>query len=266
MPQVELTWGVATHTGQRSENQDRSLAAPPLFAVADGMGGHAAGGAASEAAVTALATAADGPTVGIPELRAALDSADQVIRALGSGDPERGAGTTVAGVGLVESGGELFWAAFHVGDSRIYRWSPTTWEQVSTDHSVVQELIDGGQISVAEAAEHPQRHVITRALGVGAPGEADFSLLPVEGGERFLLCSDGLTGELDEDRIGRLVGADLPPAEIADRLVAEAVAHGGRDNVTVVVVCAHPVAGADDGTDVEDITVPRLPGTAGPRP
>ncbi len=259
MSQVELAWGLSTHVGQRAENQDRCLAAPPLFAVADGMGGHAAGAAASELAVTALATAVDGPTVAIPALRRALGAADARIRALGADDPEPPAGTTVAGVALIENGGGLFWAAFHIGDSRIYRWSAGGWEQISTDHSLVQELVDGGEISAAQAAAHPQRHVITRALGLGPHCEADYTLLPVEGGERFLLCSDGLTGELSDARIAEVVASGADPEAAAELLVAEAVAAGGHDNVSAVVVHVHRAGDVPDdlAVDAEAVTVPR---------
>lgn len=248
MPQVELTWGMATHIGQREEQQDRCLAVPPLFVVADGMGGHAAGAAASEAAVTRLASIAGGMTVDVGAVQEALDEADEEIRNLGGpGSPPLGAGTTVAGVALTQNGDGVLWAAFHIGDSRIYRWSPDSWERISTDHSLVQELLDGGNISADEIADHPMRHIITRALGVGSGSEADFTLLPVEGSERFLICSDGLTGELDDARLGELMSADAGPDVVAGRLVDEAVAAGARDNVTVVVVQVAVQEGADGG-------------------
>jgi protein phosphatase len=259
MQQVDLTWGVASHRGQRAENQDCCLAEAPVFAVADGMGGHAAGGQASELAVRHLAAVAGGPTVNLDALRLALRHADEAIRRLSEGTSEPGAGTTVAGVAMLENGGELYWAAFHVGDSRIYRWSAAAWERVSTDHSVVQELLDDGSISLAEAVVHPQRHVITRALGVGPQREADYTLLPVRGQERLLMCSDGLTGVVADDRLLELLAADRSAADIAQGLVAEAVERGATDNVSVVVVQVHGFAGAHPAADdPEEVTVPRL--------
>lgn len=259
MPQVDLTWGVASHRGQREENQDRCLAEVPVFAVADGMGGHAAGGEASELVVRSLGAVAGGSTVDLDTVRFALRDADEAIRRIGGGSSEPGAGTTVAGVALLENRGELYWAAFHIGDSRIYRWSATTWERVSTDHSVVQELIDGGSISPDEALHHPRRHVITRALGIGPQREADFTLLPVQGKERFLLCSDGLTGVVDDARLLELLAADQPAADIAEGLVSEAVGRGATDNVSVVVVNVLGVAGASpNADDPEEVTVPRV--------
>ena len=267
MAQVDVTWGAATAAGQREENQDRYVTGPAVFAVADGMGGHIDGAAASELAVRELAPLAEATTVTVEALRAALQRADGEIRQLGRQDGVgRAAGTTVAGLALTQSGGTMYWAVFNLGDSRVYRWTSREWEQISADHSVVQELLDGGQISAATAASHPQRHVITRALGVGPPGEADFTLIPVDGPERFLACSDGLSGELPDERVAELMGSEAEPGAIAEALVAEAVDRGARDNVTAVVVHVRGST-ADSGTDeVEDMTIPRLPDPAGSVP
>ena len=233
----EVAWGSATHPGRRSENQDRCLAGPPIFAVADGMGGHALGGAASEAVVTRLGGIASGSCVQVDDVREALRQADEDIRTLVRQHAVvDGAGTTVAGLALVENGAGPCWAVFHVGDSRIYRWTARSWERISTDHSVVQELVDGGAITEAQALTHPSRHIITRAVGYGRRAEADFTLLPVTAAERFLICSDGLTGELSDRRICEVVSGSATPQDMAERLVAEAVEAGGRDNVSVVVV------------------------------
>jgi protein phosphatase len=264
MQQVELTWGTATHAGQRPENEDRCLAAPPLFAVADGMGGHAAGSVASEAVIECLGRAAQGATADLDALRAALSSADGTIRALRNADGSpTGAGTTVAGVALVAIGADPYWAVFNIGDSRVYRWASTEWELVSRDHSVVQELLDGGLISADEAPSHPQRHVITRAIGLGSSGEAQFTLLPVTPGERFLLCSDGLSGVLDEAQLRGLMAADLAAEDVAGRLVAQAVHAGGADNVSAVVVHVHGPAAGPAADEAEEITLPRLPAVPG---
>ncbi len=235
MPQVELTWGAATAVGQREDNQDRYLAAPPVFAVADGMGGHVGGAAAAEAAVEALRSLTGGETTTVEAIRLALQRADGEIRAF-SGPDKSGAGTTVAGVALVDEGEGPQWAVFHVGDSRVYRWHEGRLELCTKDHSVVQELIDAGYISDETAAVHPQRHIITRALGVGGRVDADVTLLPVVPGDRFLACSDGLTGELDDGQIGALVDAADGPQALAVTLAAEAESVGARDNVTVALV------------------------------
>jgi protein phosphatase len=249
--EVALRWGAATDVGLRAENQDSLLARPPVFAVADGMGGHAAGRQASAAVVDRLsrATAADEeagdepPTaLTVDGLRTLLRQADDEIRrAAASLGDARGMGTTVAGVALVEEPPREdqppgpCWAIFHIGDSRVYRVTDEGLQQLSTDHSVVQELVDAGMISADAAAVHPQRHLVTRALGVGPPAEADVLLLPVRPGQRFLICSDGLTGELrDQEIAGLLTGRDAEAA--ADELVRTAARRGASDNVTAVVV------------------------------
>ncbi|MBB3086918.1 PP2C family protein-serine/threonine phosphatase [Geodermatophilus sabuli] len=239
MAPVELTWGAATATGQREDNQDRFLAEPPIFAVADGMGGHAGGAAAAEVVVQALKALTGSKTTTVQRIRLALQRADGEIRAF-KGPGLGGAGTTVAGVALVDEGNGPQWAVFHVGDSRVYRWHDGQLEQISTDHSVVQELIDAGYISDEIAATHPQRHIITRALGVGARNEADIALLPVLPGDRLLACSDGLTGELGDERIAELVAVAGRPADLAEGLVAAADTTGARDNSTVVLVTVEP--------------------------
>lgn len=245
MQDVELAWGAATDTGQRAENQDSSVALPPVFAVADGMGGHAEGRQAAEAVVDRLA-AAEGTSLTVEGLREAIREADERIRSVAESIADaRGMGTTVAGVALVEAVVEgtpqPCWAVFHVGDSRVYLFADGRLERVSTDHSVVQELLDAGMIREGDVASHPQRHLVTRALGVGAPGNPDVTLLPVEPGQRFLACSDGLTGEMDDEEIARLLAAAADPGEAAAVLVRTAADRGASDNVTAVVVDVRPL-------------------------
>ncbi|MGY1745216.1 PP2C family protein-serine/threonine phosphatase [Blastococcus sp. SYSU D00695] len=237
MPQVQLSWGSATHIGQREENQDRLLAVPPVFAVADGMGGHAAGAEAAQAAIDCLSATIGRPSLTVAALQEALRAADARIRALGEADPSLvGAGTTVAGVALVEEAGELQWAVFHVGDSRVYEWTPTSWRQVTVDHSLVQVLVDTGHVAPEAAATHPQRNIVTRALGVGTGGDADVTLLPLADGQRFLVCSDGLSNEIAPEDVAGFLGDSDDAATIATGLVDEAVGLGGRDNIATVVV------------------------------
>jgi len=258
----ELTWGAATDPGQRAENQDSYLVAPPIFAVADGMGGHVGGAQASEIAVQRLAEIAQGPTVTMEQVKAALEQADKDIMTLGADvDPLSRPGTTVAGLALTEHEGEVCWLVFHVGDSRIYRWSEDKGlEQVSTDHSVVQALVDAGAITSERASTHPQRHMITKALGFGDRGGADYTYLPVEPGQRFLMCSDGLTGEVLDARIGELLAAGTDGQDLANRLVAEADPTAAQDNVTVVVVRVHGDDAVAGSRSVEEVTSPRISG------
>lgn len=143
-------------------------------------------------------------------------------------------GTTVAGLALLD-GPSPHWAAFNVGDSRVYRFDEVL-DQLTVDHSEVEELVASGHLTRAEAAVHPSRHIITRAIGEPTCPEVDVVVFPVGTGHRFLLCSDGLTTMLDDDDIAAILAARRSPQESADLLVRRAVERGGYDNVTVIVV------------------------------
>jgi len=262
-------WGAATDRGNhRSINEDSYLAQAPLFVVADGMGGHEAGEVASAIAVEALRALAGRPSVTSDEVQQRLLAARAQIAALGS-TSGRGAGTTVTGVVLAEQDGVPYWLVVNLGDSRTYRYAGGRLEQVSVDHSEVQELIDAGSLTPAQAARDPRRHIVTRALSAASELEVDYWLIPVEARDRILVCSDGLTGELDGDRIAEVLRDVSDPQVAAERLVAAAVAAGGRDNVTVLVVDAGVLVPAGDdapttprawlGADDDDeVTLPRV--------
>jgi serine/threonine protein phosphatase PrpC len=238
-PKLGLVVGCGTDRGHHRElNEDSYIAADPVFAVADGMGGHEAGEVASGmcvralAAIPQLATGERSVTAAI--LQQYLSRADYSIReATGAR-----AGTTLAGAVVIEQLGVPYWLVMNIGDSRTYRLSQGKFEQISVDHSEVQELVDAGQITLEQARVHPRRHVITRALGTGDETEADYWLLQVRNGDRILVCSDGLTGELDDDDIFQIIGMVQHPQQAADELIRAALANGGRDNITVVVVDA----------------------------
>lgn len=235
----------ASHTGMvRAVNEDSYLAAGPIFLVADGMGGHNAGDQASQAvrATFSQAFPDDVPATSAGVLAAIKDS-NAAVRAI-SGDDGTGrtiSGTTLAGVALTTSGdaGQLNWMAFNIGDSRIYSWDGRALTQLSVDHSAVQELVEAGVITDEEATLHPDRNVITRAIGASERVDADVWLLPANRRQAFLMCSDGLTKELGDEQIARIL-AEHPDDEsgpsLAQALVDAALAAGGRDNVTVVVV------------------------------
>ncbi|NYE96615.1 protein phosphatase [Psychromicrobium silvestre] len=240
--QITVHSGFQTDRGLRRElNEDSFLAIDPIFAVADGMGGHEAGEVASRECIRTLsesqALASGSRRAAAADIQTALLLADARIREL----TDARAGTTVTGVVLVEEGDTPYWLVFNVGDSRTYRLSKGKFEQVSVDHSEVQEMVDAGYISRSEALVHPRRHVVTRALGTGDDIEADYWLIPVEDGDRYLICSDGLTGELSDDQIFRTISTLAQPQEAADSLVQAALRSGGRDNVTVIVVDATDV-------------------------
>jgi PPM family protein phosphatase len=272
---VSVSWGAASDVGRRrSLNEDSFLAAPPLFLVADGMGGHQAGEVASATVVDEFGRLGGHASLTIHEVQAALRSARARVEALPDGGGA-GAGTTLAGVAIADVEGEGYWLALNLGDSRTYRLSEGVFEQISVDHSVVQELIDAGQLDAASAARDARRNVITRAIGAGSDSEADFWLLPAEEGDRILVCSDGLPTELDDHHIDAILRAETHPQAAAEALVRAAVDAGGRDNVTAVVVDALsvrtrggrdraatvPTAAAlvddDDADDVDGDTLPR---------
>lgn len=241
---MRTTWGSATDRGRvRALNEDALLAHPPVFLVADGMGGHEAGDVASRLAVEEFARLAGLTSVDSADLHSCFRRAAQRIRATFE---RREGGTTVAGVALGEHDGAAHWLVFNVGDSRVYRWSDGELAQLTVDHSVVQELVDSGTLTLAAAERHPERHVLTRALGTGADPEPDYWLLPARPGDRLLVCSDGVSGELTPADVAEVLAGTAGAGAAAAELVRRAVEAGGRDNATAVVVEADPVE--DDGT------------------
>lgn len=238
---VVLSWGVATDIGRvRAHNEDSAVAIAPVFAVADGMGGHASGDVASDAVVTRLAELSIGDSVEsgytTPEaVLEALRKATSDITTTIDG-AERGAGTTVTGAALAAYGGQAYWAMFNVGDSRVYLFENNVLTQVSVDHSVVQEMVSSGVLSAKDAEHHPDSNIITRAVGFNSEPVPDFWIVPVVSGSRLLMCSDGLTREVDDLRLRLHLAAKLSPAHTAEALVDAALASGGRDNVTALVV------------------------------
>lgn len=236
--EVRIVWGASSHRGaRRLLNEDSYLAQGSAFFVADGMGGHDAGEVASAAAVSALRPLCALDVVSAAEVHAALVTAQDLVRGIET-TPGRGAGTTVSGVVVAEQEGVPYWLVVNVGDSRTYQLAGGVLEQVSVDHSEVQEMVEAGVITRTEALTHPRRHVVTRALGSARPVEADYWYLPVHAGDRLLVCSDGLSGELSDERIAEVLLEHPDPQTAADRLVHEAIVAGGRDNITVLVVDA----------------------------
>lgn len=257
MRPITVVSGAATDVGaKRSLNEDAYLASTPVFAVADGMGGHDAGEIASATAIESFASLVGTGSVQIDEAREAYDRARGRVDAL-SGDREKGAGTTFAGVLVSEVDGFGYWLAINVGDSRIYRLAGGELEQISVDHSVVQELVDSGRITPEQAGRDNRRNVITRAMGAGSVAEADYWMLPAAAGERMLMCTDGLSNELPGERIAQILREVPQPGQAALILVHEALANGGRDNITAVVVDALSVRGTFPHESVDSATEPR---------
>jgi serine/threonine protein phosphatase PrpC len=244
--------GAVTAAGAvRENNEDSLLAEFPVFVVADGMGGHAGGEVASECASEAFRDLAGRLGITIKDILGAIDRANETIIATAGADASlAGMGTTLVGLALVVDQGEERWIAFNVGDSRLYRLSDGVLQQVSTDHSEVQEMVDEGSITAEQARVHPLRNVVTRVLGVDLRMEPDYWLLTPVDGERFLLCSDGLNGEVGDDAIRDTLVRQARPAAAANRLVEQAMASGGHDNISVVVVDVQ----ATETTEIDDTT------------
>lgn len=251
MPNVVV--GARTDLGrQRSHNEDALLVGERIWAVADGMGGHAAGDVASRLVVSSLRELDGRDDLTPASVNAAVARANAAVVEHGAANPEtRGLGTTVTGLVEVSVAGVPHWAVFNVGDSRVYRYADGELRQATVDHSEVEELLAEGLIDAAQARTHPGRHVITRSVGMRPGPTVDLWVLPQAVGDRFLICSDGLTSELDDDRIAQLLAAHADPRAAASALVDAVLGTDARDNVTVVVVDVVD-AGADD-----EITVPR---------
>lgn len=233
---MELTGAEFTLVGLvRQANEDSSLVADGLVAVADGMGGHLAGEVASADTVTTLRA-----VVGLREpgeLVGAVHLANRRIHDRAAENPElHGMGTTVCVLGTVVDDGEEKLMALNVGDSRIYHYGSGVLTQLTEDHSLVEALVRDGRLTPEEAEVHPQRNVLTRALGVEAVVEVDAWVLTPADGDRFLLCSDGLFNEINNQQIAEVLESAKDPDAAARILAERAETAGGRDNITTVVV------------------------------
>jgi PPM family protein phosphatase len=235
---VTFSASVRTDRGRvRDHNEDSVLQTDRLVAVADGLGGHAAGELASRLAVENLAGFAARSAATPDDLLAAIRAANQAIFAAGESDPDRaGLGTTLCGVALVTLDGVEQCAAFNVGDSRVYGFGESQLTQISVDHSEVQELQDAGLLDPDEASRYPRRNIVTRWLGSDVDPVPDVWVFAPVVGARFLVCTDGLTNELDDRTIATLLAEHQSPTAAVDDLVARALEAGGRDNVSVAVV------------------------------
>ncbi len=238
----------ATDAGRvRTSNQDLALVAGDLVAVADGMGGHAGGEVAARTAVRVLQEAFDRDH-SADGLRSAADRANREIFDRSERERElRGMGTTLTAAAVVSGRDGERLAVVNVGDSRAYLLNGGRLSRLTEDHSLVEEMVRHGELSPDEAAVHPHRHILTRALGIDPGVEIDSWLLDLQPGARLLLCSDGLTNECGDDEIALILTEYEDPSEAAQALVQQALDHGGSDNVTVVVadvVDAPPSAAA----------------------
>jgi protein phosphatase len=216
-------------------NQDAILAGPTVFAVADGIGGHAAGEIASRITVDRLASLKPSPRES--DVLEALSDANARIRAEGRpGSGREGMGTTVSGLALAHDDGTDGILVFNVGDSRTYHADTKGLHQVTVDHSLVAEMVRSGRLTADEAHSHPASNVLTRALGIQPDVQVDHWWLRAAPSERYLVCSDGLTNEVSEGQVAALVAGEQELQVVVDRLLELALDAGARDNVSIVVV------------------------------
>lgn len=255
MPTVKASAAVS-HVGRvRSNNQDSGYAGRRLFLVADGMGGHAGGDVASAIATRRIAEA-DLDYDSAPEAAAALEGAliaanRRLAETVAEHSELTGMGTTVSS--MLHLGDRV--VISHIGDSRIYLLRSGELSQISTDHTFVQRLVDAGRITAEEAMVHPRRSVLMRVLGdVEASPEIDQMVLDTRDGDRWMLCSDGLSGVVSFDEIHEFMSADVGAKQVADRLVKASLDGGAPDNVTVVLV--------DIGEPAAPATPPLIVGSA----
>jgi len=234
---MNLAVGVRTDVGQvREGNEDSYFVQSPVFVVADGMGGHLAGDVASATAVEVIRKEIGDVNASDPEtLATVLKDANAEIHQKALDDESvRGMGTTCTLMIVDDSTAQLA----HVGDSRAYLMRAGALKQITEDHTLVGRMVSEGKLDPDEAQHHPQRSIITRALGVDSEVEVDLISLELQDGDRLLLCSDGLSSMIETAEIQDALAADADPQEVADALVERANAAGGDDNITVVVVFA----------------------------
>jgi serine/threonine protein phosphatase PrpC len=236
---VTVEWGAAGRVGRRRKHsQDTFGAHPPVFVVADGIGSHSAGDLASHEAVQALLALADHPPVTGEAFDRALADARARIAAIPVAESARPPGTTMAGVFVTDFEGVPCWMVVNLGDSRTYRLDAAGLHQISVDHSVAQNLIDSGVVSGTGPRPMPLRNMLSRAVFGEIEHSPDVWRLPIEPGDRMLVCSDGLWSVVDDPTIRRVLESVRDPQAAADALVDTATRAGSTDDVTVVVIDA----------------------------
>lgn len=230
--------GARTDTGHvRRLNEDCLVAGHQLWAVADGMGGHAAGDVASAIVADRLAELDEQDVIFTSDLTATLRQANKEIVVYGMKHARaRGLGSTVTGVATVVVSGTPHWAVFNVGDSRVYSLVDGMMRRITIDHSETEEMVTAGLLTPEQARNHPLRNVITRSLGSRPAPEVDMWLRPQVVGERLLICSDGLTSEVTDGDIKTVWEAHPDADDAATSLVEAALSAGGRDNISVIAL------------------------------
>lgn len=252
---MKLILGAKTDVGRvRQVNEDSYLAEDPLFVIADGMGGHLAGDVASSLAVEVIIKNRDDNLANDPDrLKEILREANRTIWEKAESDSSvRGMGTTCTMV-LFKDGTAHF---AHVGDSRAYLFRDGRLEQVTEDHTLVERMVREGRLTGEEAARHPQRNIITNALGIDSEVEVDMFSIQLQEGNRLIICSDGLSSMVDHADLQSILAEGADPQTTAEKLVEAALDAGGEDNITVIVL---------DATEGEGVETPAV-STAAPKP
>jgi protein phosphatase len=247
-----LSWAAVTDVGRRRDNnQDAVLAEFPLFIIADGMGGHIGGEIASSRTIARMEALTESSRITSRDIEKAIKLAVKDI-AGHPGATDDGTGTTLTGVYLDVAGLVPHWVTLNIGDSRVYLLRDDRLAQVTTDHSVVQELIAAGRLSPEEAESHPYGNVITRAVGPSDHVKPDYVRLEVVEGDRFVVCSDGLTKELTDYGIQHFLGEHADPGDAVDAMLEAALENGGRDNVSIIVLNVGTPTSAGDEDDLDE--------------
>lgn len=258
---LRLHWAAGTTVGKvRRLNEDAWLAVGGMFVVADGMGGHAAGDVASALTIDACREFAGDLPAQLADLEQLVSTANARVRKHAASSGSEGMGTTLVGVVLVDNGGDDGLVVVNVGDSRCYSWDDHHGlARLTHDHSVVQELIDAGTISADDAEQHPERNVVTRAIGIEPAVAADFVVLPRVEKQRLLLCSDGVSGPVPADRLASILEAADDAATAVEALIEEVMTGAAHDNATAIVIDVEWTTSALGGhaADDEEVTGPR---------
>jgi PPM family protein phosphatase len=236
--EMRLTYGAATAVGKvRKLNEDAFLTGEGIVAVADGMGGHKAGEVASQITIEACAALVSSEPISLAAIERLIGTANSRVREHALAHDSLGMGTTLVGAAVVDNAGESSLLVFNVGDSRCYAivdGGPMV--QLTIDHSVVQEMVDNGEISADEARLHAHRNVVTRAIGIEESVAADFVIAPQGRHVRLLLCSDGVSGEVSDAQLSILLRESETPDEVARAIIASVLEGFAKDNATAVVL------------------------------